>query len=193
MTKTGQNTLDLSFVIPVFNESESLDSLAQSIARSVPDYAQSAYETILVDDGSTDDSWDEIRRIQKSMPSILRGSRFRRNFGKAAALQTSFNAASGAIVRTLDANLKRPAHLFGGIGLCTGSIGVIILSYLSALWFAGAGPIGNRPLFFFFGILCLILDEPNFARNSRRYNQSKNCPGRSIWLDSRVSQFQRLT
>ena len=94
----------LSTVIPVFNEVESLESLYReldAVARS------EGYEMdlVLVDDGSTDGSWQIIGRLAAN-DSRVRGIRFRRNFGKAAALSAGFSAARGDLVMTLDADLQ---------------------------------------------------------------------------------------
>jgi len=94
----------LSFVIPVFNEAESLRELHAQISAAATDLA-SETEIIFVDDGSTDGSWDEIERIHASDARVS-GIRFRRNFGKAAALQAGFAAATGNRIITLDADLQ---------------------------------------------------------------------------------------
>jgi dolichol-phosphate mannosyltransferase len=94
----------LSVVIPVYNEAQSLAILhgeLDEVARA-EDYEM---EIILVDDGSTDDSWRVIEDLAKK-DSRVRGVRFRRNFGKAAALCAGFAAATGDLVMTLDADLQ---------------------------------------------------------------------------------------
>ncbi len=94
----------LSTVIPVYNEVDSLEQLH----RELSDVArQHDYELdiVFVDDGSTDGSWDVIERLAKQ-DSRVRGIRFRRNFGKAAALSAGFRAARGDLVMTLDADLQ---------------------------------------------------------------------------------------
>lgn len=94
----------LSVVIPVFNEAESLRELYAQITEvaRARDYA---LEIIFVDDGSTDDSWSTIAELARDDDRV-QGIRFRRNFGKAAALSEGFAAASGEIVFTLDADLQ---------------------------------------------------------------------------------------
>ncbi len=94
----------LTVVIPVFNEAESLPTLFREIAALA---AAEAYEleVLFVDDGSTDGSWREIELLAAS-DRRARGIRFRRNFGKAAALQAGFQAARGERVVTLDADLQ---------------------------------------------------------------------------------------
>jgi dolichol-phosphate mannosyltransferase len=94
----------LSFVIPVFNEAESLSSLLAEI-EDVAAEQSFDYEVIFVDDGSTDDSWNIIVEAHGIDPRVL-GVQFRRNFGKAAALNAGFALASGEIVFTLDADLQ---------------------------------------------------------------------------------------
>jgi len=92
--------MDLSLVIPLYNEAESLPELKAWIDRALKDFT---YEIIFVDDGSTDGSWEVIRGL--AGPGV-RGIRFRRNYGKSAALYEGFAAAKGDIVVTLDADLQ---------------------------------------------------------------------------------------
>lgn len=96
--------MDISIVIPVFNEEESLPELSDWIARVLSSQPLS-YEVIMVDDGSTDSSWQVISKLAAARKEI-RGIRFRRNYGKAAALHTGFQAASGEVVITMDADLQ---------------------------------------------------------------------------------------
>ncbi len=96
--------MDISIVIPVFNEEESLPELSDWIARILSSQPLS-YEVIMVDDGSTDSSWQVIGKLAAARKEI-RGIRFRRNYGKAAALHTGFQAASGEVVITMDADLQ---------------------------------------------------------------------------------------
>ena len=94
----------LTTVIPVFNESESLEPLHAELSEIA---AANGYDLdiVFVDDGSTDGSWDVIRKLAEK-DSHVRGIRFRRNFGKAAALSAGFQAAQGEIIMTLDADLQ---------------------------------------------------------------------------------------
>ena len=92
--------MDLSIIIPLSNEAESLPELKAWIDRALADFT---YEIWFVDDGSTDGSWDVI---QKMAGADVHGIRFRRNYGKSAALYEGFAAASGDIVVTLDADLQ---------------------------------------------------------------------------------------
>ena len=94
----------ISVVVPILNESESLEELAQALL-AVAAAQGLDLEIILVDDGSGDGSWDKIRRLA-SAEARLRGIRFRRNFGKAAALAAGFDAARGNIVLQMDADLQ---------------------------------------------------------------------------------------
>ena len=94
----------LSAVIPVFNEADSLETLHGELAE-VGRAEGYELEVIYVDDGSTDKSWEVIQRLAAA-DSQVRGIRFRRNFGKAAALSAGFNAARGERVMTLDGDLQ---------------------------------------------------------------------------------------
>lgn len=96
--------LDISVVIPLYNEEESLPELTEWIARVMHAHRFS-YEVILVDDGSKDGSWNVIERLAQADPA-LKGIRFRRNYGKSAALYEGFAAASGRVVITMDADLQ---------------------------------------------------------------------------------------
>ncbi|WP_288716879.1 glycosyltransferase family 2 protein [uncultured Duncaniella sp.] len=96
--------MDISVVIPLYNEAESLPELAAWIERVMNDHDFS-YEVIFVDDGSTDDSWATIRSLQEKNPN-LHGISFRRNYGKSPALNTGFSAAKGDVVITMDADLQ---------------------------------------------------------------------------------------
>ncbi len=96
--------MDISVVAPLFNESESLPELCDWI-KKVMDANSFSYELILVDDGSTDDSWAIIEKLSDSNKSIL-GIKFRRNYGKSAALNVAFDTAQGDVVITMDADLQ---------------------------------------------------------------------------------------
>lgn len=96
--------MDLSIVIPLFNEEESLPELEAWIRRVVA-REQYQYEIIMVDDGSTDASWEVIETLAQANPN-LRGIKFRRNYGKSAALNTGFAATQGAVVITMDADMQ---------------------------------------------------------------------------------------
>jgi glycosyltransferase involved in cell wall biosynthesis len=96
--------MDLSVVVPAYNEAESLPELAGWIDR-VCSGAAIDYELIIIDDGSSDNTWDVLRQLATGNGRI-RAVRFRRNYGKAAALQTGFEASAGAVVITMDADLQ---------------------------------------------------------------------------------------
>jgi len=96
--------MQLSLVIPLYNEEESLEQLHREISE-VAQANSYDLEVIFVDDGSTDQSWTVIEKIAAG-DSRIRGIQFRRNFGKAAALQAGFNAAQGELILTMDADLQ---------------------------------------------------------------------------------------
>ncbi len=95
---------DISVVVPLYNEEESLPELCSWIARVMDEHSFS-YEVLLVDDGSKDRSWAMVEELAAVNPSI-RGIRFNRNYGKSAALQTGFNYTCGEVVITMDADLQ---------------------------------------------------------------------------------------
>jgi len=96
--------MDLSVVVPLFNEEESLPELVAWIDRVVK-AEKLSHEVILVDDGSSDGSWAQIESLKGQYPEV-RGARLRRNYGKSAALHTGFGMATGEVVFTMDADLQ---------------------------------------------------------------------------------------
>ena len=96
--------LDISVVVPLYNEEESLPELVQWIDRVARENALS-YEVIFIDDGSTDNSWSVVEKL-KSQYSQIRGISFLRNYGKSAALYEGFKIAAGEVVFTMDADLQ---------------------------------------------------------------------------------------
>ncbi len=96
--------MDISVVIPLLNEEESLPELEAWIRR-VMEANGFSYEILFVDDGSTDTSWQLIENLQKANPSV-HGIKFRRNYGKSAALNTAFDKTQGRVVITMDADLQ---------------------------------------------------------------------------------------
>jgi len=97
-------TLDLTIIVPLFNEAESLPELVRWIDRTL-DGRGWEYEIIMVDDGSTDGSWKIVRELAEA-DGRIHGIRFRRNYGKSAALYHGFKAAKGNVVVTMDADLQ---------------------------------------------------------------------------------------
>lgn len=100
----SNNTPDISVVIPLYNESESLPELTQWIDRVMRENSF-AYELIFIDDGSRDSSWSVIEELSEKYPAV-RAVRFRRNYGKSPALYVGFDAARGDVVITMDADLQ---------------------------------------------------------------------------------------
>src|SRR2546430_869498 len=119
--------MDLSIVVPLFNEEESLPELCRWI-KQVCDENNFSYEIVLVDDGSSDNSWHVIEGLREENKNI-KGIKFQRNYGKSAALNEGFKAAQGDVVITLDADLQdspdeipglRSMLLDGGYDLVSG-------------------------------------------------------------------------
>ena len=96
--------MDLSIVIPLLNEDESLPELVAWIERVMSDNGYS-YEIIMIDDGSTDNSWQVIENLREKNPCV-KGIRFQRNYGKSAALNEGFKASQGEIIITMDADMQ---------------------------------------------------------------------------------------
>jgi len=96
--------MDISIVVPLYNEAESLPELEQWIERVMKEHGFS-YEIIFVNDGSTDSSWDVIKKLSERNPAV-HGVSFRRNYGKSPALNTGFVRAKGDVVITMDADLQ---------------------------------------------------------------------------------------
>lgn len=96
--------MDISVVIPLYNEEESLRELHDWIQRVMTEH-NFTYEIIFVNDGSTDGSWNVIEELSKKNPCV-KGIKFRRNYGKSPALYCGFKAAQGNVVITMDADLQ---------------------------------------------------------------------------------------
>lgn len=96
--------MDISVVVPLLNEEESIPELAEWIDKVMKENNFS-YEIVFVDDGSTDSSWSIIQKLSKSNDQI-KGIKFKRNYGKSAALNTGFGIAKGNVVITMDADLQ---------------------------------------------------------------------------------------
>ena len=96
--------MNLSIIVPLYNEEESLPELVAWIERVTAANSLS-YEILMVDDGSTDRSWEVIENLHAQNPNV-KGIKFRRNYGKSAALNTAFQACQGDVVITMDADLQ---------------------------------------------------------------------------------------
>lgn len=96
--------MNISIVVPSYNESESLPELCAWIDR-VMQANRFSYEVIVMDDGSTDNSWEVLQKLSQEN-SAIKGMRFRRNYGKSAALNYGFEKAQGSVVITMDADLQ---------------------------------------------------------------------------------------
>ena len=96
--------MDISVIVPAYNERESLPELTAWIARVMQENAYS-YEVIIIDDGSTDGTWDTVQELAQADPHV-HGICFRRNYGKSAALYCGFKRAQGEVVFTMDADLQ---------------------------------------------------------------------------------------
>ncbi len=97
--------LDISVVVPLYNEAESLPELNAWIAKVMQQNAFT-YEVIYINDGSSDNSWQVIRQLREADPEHVKGASFRRNYGKSPALNTGFRLAKGRVVITMDADLQ---------------------------------------------------------------------------------------
>jgi glycosyltransferase involved in cell wall biosynthesis len=100
-----QNYVYLSFVVPLFNEEESLEILAEKLAKEATEITKNNWEVWFIDDGSTDNSYEIIKQIHQK-DNRFKCIRFRRNFGKSTALSVGFAYAKGKFVGTLDADLQ---------------------------------------------------------------------------------------
>lgn len=96
--------MDISVVVPLYNEEESLPELTDWL-KTVMDGHKFSYEIVMVDDGSKDNSWQVVQQLQAKNPNI-KGIKFRRNYGKSAALYCGFDAVQGDVVITMDADLQ---------------------------------------------------------------------------------------
>lgn len=97
--------MDISIIVPLFNEEESLPKLYEWIEQVMQENKYS-FEVIFVNDGSTDSSWKVIEKLQKKSPKNVRGIKFRHNYGKSPALYCGFKIAEGDVVITMDADLQ---------------------------------------------------------------------------------------
>ncbi|NOT37376.1 MAG: glycosyltransferase family 2 protein [Saprospiraceae bacterium] len=99
------NRPNISIVIPAFNEEESIPELVQWIIRALKDSGL-IYDIWFVDDGSSDNTWNVIKEQNDKYPELIKGFRFRRNYGKSAALNSAFHACRGEVVITMDSDLQ---------------------------------------------------------------------------------------
>ena len=96
--------MDISIVVPLYNEEESLPHLIEWIERVMRENNFS-YEVLLIDDGSKDNSWAVIEQLSQKNPNV-KGVKFRRNYGKSAALNVGFERVEGDVIITMDADLQ---------------------------------------------------------------------------------------
>lgn len=99
----NKSDIELSVVVPLYNEEQSIAELTRKVDEALAE--ASHYELIFVDDGSTDGSWKEIRKVCRDLGSV-RGIRLQRNYGKSSALQAGFEEAQGQYIATMDADLQ---------------------------------------------------------------------------------------
>lgn len=97
----------ISVIIPVFNEEENLEELGERLVRTLEGMDRT-FEVILVDDGSSDRSWDLLTQLHQQHPQVIRALQFHRNFGQHQAIFAGFQAARGQVMVTLDADLQNP-------------------------------------------------------------------------------------
>ena len=97
--------MDISVVIPLYNEAESLPELFAWIERVMKEHNFS-YEVIFINDGSTDNSWEVIEALNSKNPEVVHAVKFRRNYGKSPGLNCGFQRAKGDVVITMDADLQ---------------------------------------------------------------------------------------
>jgi len=102
--KSKENKIDLSIVIPIYNEKQSIDSLYKDLKSVLPELGKS-YEVILIDDGSMDGTYDELLKAHQKNKAY-KIIKFRRNFGQTAAMKAGFDYSHGDIIITLDADLQ---------------------------------------------------------------------------------------
>lgn len=103
MTEQNTSNIELSVVIPVYNEWESIAELSKLLDEALK--GKYTFEAIFIDDGSSDQSWEEIKKVGENK-SFATGIRLQRNYGKSTALQAGFDAAKGEYIATMDADLQ---------------------------------------------------------------------------------------
>lgn len=111
MSNTRTDETALSIIVPLYNEEESLDGLAQAVFQ-VGEELDVSWELLLVDDGSSDGTWEIVDRMSRAHPERVRGVRFRRNYGQTSAMVAGFEYARGDILVTMDGDLQNdPADI----------------------------------------------------------------------------------
>jgi glycosyltransferase involved in cell wall biosynthesis len=112
MSSPGRGTVDVSIVIPARDEAPTIAPLVEEIAEAMAQRPDLSYEIVFIDDGSTDGTWEQIGNVVDKLGETgnVSAVQFRRNFGKAAALSTGFEAAAGRIVITMDADMQDDPH-----------------------------------------------------------------------------------
>jgi len=103
-SKTNKSAVDISVVIPIYNERESIGKLYEKLEKTLSKL-RSKYEVLLIDDGSTDGTFDQLLKIHRKN-KLFKIIRFRRNFGQTAAMNAGFDYASGKVIITMDADLQ---------------------------------------------------------------------------------------
>jgi glycosyltransferase involved in cell wall biosynthesis len=112
MSSPGRGTVDVSIVIPARDEAPTIAPLVDEIAEAMAQRPDLSYEIVFIDDGSTDGTWEQIGNVVDKLGDTgnVSAVQFRRNFGKAAALSTGFEAAAGRIIITMDADMQDDPH-----------------------------------------------------------------------------------
>jgi glycosyltransferase involved in cell wall biosynthesis len=100
---SNRSEIELSVVVPLYNEEESISELSDKVDEALSD--NHSFELIFVDDGSSDESWNEIKKMTERK-SCVRGIQLQRNYGKSSALQAGFEKANGDYIATMDADLQ---------------------------------------------------------------------------------------
>src|SRR6266568_4614382 len=103
--ESTEQQVAISFVVPVMNEEQSIAILFEKLSTQLDSLGQS-YEVIFVDDGSTDNTFAELKKLHNEYPAVVRVIRFRRNFGKTPALVAGFERCRGEIIFTMDGDLQ---------------------------------------------------------------------------------------
>ncbi len=100
-----ESNIDISIIVPLYNEAESLPELTSWISKVAKSH-NLTYEIVMIDDGSSDNSWEVVESLKREYGDVIRGQSFMRNYGKSAALYCGFAMARGEVVFTMDADLQ---------------------------------------------------------------------------------------